>query len=239
MLKEMVVDVSSRQSGKNESRRLRRQSFIPGIVYGGDRPPVPVSVERRAITEILRSESGSNTLFTLRLDGQEDKKRVVMVRDVQRDPLAGALIHADFVRIDMSKRIEVEVRVQLAGTAIGVKEGGLLDFVNREVEVSCLPTDIPDSIVFDVSELAVGQHVEAGQLVMPEGVELRSEPDMVILVISTPRLEEEAAAPVAEGAEAEAAEPELVKKGKEGEEEEAESGAGKGAAGGKGGGKAD
>src|SRR3989442_9739771 len=125
MLKDTVVEVIRREgTGKNESRRLRALGQVPGIVYGGDRDPVAVSVDPRRILEILRSESGENSLFTLKLGGT-DSTRVVMIRDFQRDPVKGRLIHVDFVRIDLDRLIEVKVPVQIVGTPVGVKvEGG-------------------------------------------------------------------------------------------------------------------
>src|SRR2546426_360040 len=130
MLKDTVVEVTRREgTGKNESRRLRALGQVPGIVYGGDRGPVPVSVDPRRLLDILRSESGENSLFTLKLGGT-DSTRVVMIRDYQRDPVKGRLTHVDFVRIDLEKPIEVRVPVQILGTPIGVKlEGGLVDHV--------------------------------------------------------------------------------------------------------------
>ncbi len=225
MLKDITVEVSPRpNTGKNESRRLRAEGQVPGIVYGGDRPAVSIAVAQRSILEILRSESGENTLFTLHLGGT-DSKRVVMIRDFQRDPVKGRLLHVDFVRVDMSKEIEVRVPLHPTGTAIGVKsEGGLMDQVVREVLVSCLPTDIPASLDVDITDVHVGQHLSIKDVPLPERVRILADPDQTILVIALPRAEvaatAEAAAP-AEGAAAAPAEPEVIKKGKEAAGEEA------------------
>src|SRR4029077_18881623 len=140
---------------KNESRRIRATGMIPGIVYGGDRPVVPLAVEHGKIIDILRSETGENTLFTLKLGGP-DSKRVVMIRDYQRDPVKGKLIHVDFVRVDLNKAIEVMVPIHVVGVPVGVKvEGGLIDHVVREVSISCLPSDIPESVEIDATEVHV------------------------------------------------------------------------------------
>jgi large subunit ribosomal protein L25 len=220
MLNEMVIDVEERESGKNESRRLRREGRIPAVVYGGDRAPVQIKVDPRSVNEILHGDAGTNTLFTLRLGGADDKKRVVMIREVQRDPIAGRLIHADFVRIDMAREITIKVPLRTVGIAIGVKgEGGILDFVQREVEVSCLPVDIPAAIDVDVSELHVNEHLAAKDLKLPDRVKLVSDPEKTLLVVTTTK-EEVAAAPTAEAAAA-PAEPEVMKKGKEAAPEEA------------------
>ena len=229
MQKELVIDVQAReQIGKNEARRLRKQGLIPGVVYGGDRPPVSITVDPRAIITVLHSESGTNTLLTLRLDKQEDRRRTVMIREVQREPARGRPIHADFVRIDMTAELTVKVPVHLTGTPIGVKtEGGLIDYVHREVEVTCLPADIPGSLEIDVSELHINQHIEAGQLPLPERVRLITDPGQVLAVIVVPRAEVEVAPAAVEGEVAAApAEPEVIKKGKETEEAPAEKGKG-------------
>jgi large subunit ribosomal protein L25 len=233
MLTNMTIDVQQRGAGKNESRRLRRAGLIPGVVYGGAHPPVTVQVDPRRIAEILRSESGTNTLFTLRLGESKDQAPVVMIREIQREPVADRLIHADFVRIDMAREITVSVRLHPAGIAAGVKnDGGIMDFVHREIEVACLPGDIPGTIELDVTGLGLNQHLSASDIVLPERVRLVSDPETVILVVTLPKAEE--AAPVAaEAAPGTAAEPEVIKKGKEGKEGEAAPAKEEGKAGGK------
>lgn len=222
MMKEMLVDVNPRpDTGKNESRRLRASGKIPGVVYGGGRPVVPISVEHGRVLDILRSESGENTLFTLQLGGT-DSKRVVMIRDYQRDPVKGRLLHVDFVRVDLTKPIEVMVPVHIVGVSVGVKvEGGLLDHVVREVSVSCLPADIPGALEIDVSEVHVGQHLSVRDIKVSDKVRILSDLDQTLLVVALPKAEE-VAAPAAEGvpAEAAASEPEVIKKGKEASEDE-------------------
>ena len=221
MAEETIVAVSARQeTGKNEARRLRAQGQIPGIVYGGGRGPVPIVVDPR-ILEILRSETGENSLFTLHL-GETDSKRVVMIRDFQRDPVKGKLMHVDFVRVDLTKAIEVKVPIHIVGTPVGVKlEGGLLDHVIREVSVSCLPSDIPGSLEIDASEVHVGQHLSVRDIKVSDKIRILDDLDQTILVVAIPKAEEVAAVAV-EGAPAEAApaEPEDIKKGKEAAGEE-------------------
>ena len=131
MLKDLMVDVASRtEIGKNVSRRLRRAGQVPAVVYGMKRPPVTVSVNPKIIAGILTSDSGSNTVFQLRLDGQENKRRHVMIRDLQSDPVDGALVHVDFLRVDMDKKVDVEVPLATTGLANGVKnQEGFMDFV--------------------------------------------------------------------------------------------------------------
>jgi large subunit ribosomal protein L25 len=216
--KEILVEVQPRSDvGKNESRRMRALGRVPGVVYGGDRPVVAIAVEQRRVLEILRSETGENTLFTLQLEGT-DSKRVVMIRDYQRDPVKGKLLHVDFVRVDLTKAIEVRVPVHVTGIPVGVKlEGGLLDHVVREVSVSCLPGDIPEALELDASEVHVGQHLSIRDIKVTDKVKILDDPDQTVIVVAMPKAEEVAATPAAEGAPAEAAaaEPEVIKKGKE------------------------
>lgn len=218
MPNEMVVDVSPRQgTGKNESRRVRAAGLVPGVVYGGGRDPVAVTVDPRKIIDILRSESGENTLFTLKLGGT-DAKRVVMIRDYQRDPVKGRLVHVDFVRVDLTKMIEVKVPIHVIGTPIGVKlEGGLLDNVIREVSVSCLPSEIPGFVEIDASEVHVGQHLSIRDIKISDKIKILDDPDHTVLVVALPKAEAEPTPAVPEGevAAAEPTEPEVIKKGKE------------------------
>ena len=213
MIKNVVVEVEPRTgTGKNECRRIRAGGSVPGILYGLDRPPFPVAVNPRRIKEVLSLESGKNTIFTLALAGQ-DKTRSAMIRELQRDPVSEDLIHVDFVRVDLARSVTVKVPVRLLGVPEGVKtEGGVLEFVLREIEVECLPADIPEHLDVDVSGLHLNQHVAVSVLTVPDKVEILDDPGAIICVVAAPREEE---APVAVEAPAEVAEPEVAKKGKE------------------------
>jgi large subunit ribosomal protein L25 len=209
---EIVVAAESRTAtGKNENRRLRVQGKIPGILYGVHKETIPVSVSPKEITAILRSAAGENTLFDLDLLG---KKRKVILKEFQVEPLKGHLLHADFYEIALDRVLEVKVHVELHGIPTGVKvEGGILDFVTRELEVECLPANIPEKIVVDVSELALGKNLRVSQITAPPNVTILTEGDIVIAHVVAPRAEE--VAPAAEVVAAEgAAEPEVIKKGK-------------------------
>ena len=221
-MKEIVVDVKGRESlGKNPSRRLRHQGLIPAIVYGSKSDPVPVVVDPKMILEIIHSESGVNTIFQLGLADTE-ARRHVMIKEYQVDPVRGNLIHADFVRIQMDEVIEVDVPVQATGEAAGVKlDGGILDHVTRQVRVSCLPGDIPEHIVIDVTPLKIGDALRVSDLPKSDKYRILSEAD-VTLVVVTPPAKEEVAAPAAEAAPAAPAEPEVIKKGKAVDEEAGE-----------------
>jgi large subunit ribosomal protein L25 len=221
---EIVVAAQGRtHTGKNVNRRLRTQGLIPGVVYGAAKESIAVAVSPKEITTILRSASGENTLFDLDLDG---KRRKVILKEFQVEPIKGQILHADFYEVALDKMLEVKVHVELHGTPVGVKvQGGIVDFVTRELEVECLPTDIPEKIVLDVSALELGKHLRVSDITAPPKVKILTEPDVVVVHVVAPRAEEVAAVAevVAEGVVA--AEPEVIKKGKvEGEvaEEKAE-----------------
>jgi large subunit ribosomal protein L25 len=215
----IIVEVLPRsERGKNACRRLRCAGKVPGNVYGLAKEPFAVAVDPRRIEELLRLESGRNTIFTLSAVGGKER-RDVMVRELQRDPVTEKLLHIDFVRFDPDKRLQVAVPVRLLGTASGVKnEGGVLDFVQREVVVSCFPAQIPEHLDVDVSELHIGQSVAVRNLQVVENVDVLAEPEMILAVVAAPRKEEE---PVAVEVAEEAAElPEAEEAGKEAKAEE-------------------
>lgn len=218
-MEDVTIEVKKREvAGDGACRRLRREGWIPAVVYGGERETIPVQIEKRPLLETFKDGGTENRIFLLKLLGT-DKSRHAMIRELQIDPISRQILHIDFQRILMDEKIRVKVHVRVAGTAIGVKnEGGILDFVSRELEVECLPGRIPQEIVADVSALHVGQHLEAGMLTLPEGVVLHDEPHKVVAAIAHSRTEavaaETAATPAAEGKE-----PEVIKRGKTGEGE--------------------
>jgi len=224
MNKDIVVEVAERsEMGKNASRRLRKIGGVPGVVYGLDRPPFTVGVPARKIEEVLGLESGRNTIFTLALAGQ-DRSRAVMIKALQRDPVSERLVHVDFVRVDLAKAVKVSVPIRIVGIAEGVKsDGGLLEFVLRQVEVQCLPSDIPEHFDLDVTALRLNQHLSVKDLPARERVTIVDDPEAIVCVVAVPK--EEAAPVVEEVAEA-TAEPEVIKKGKEiaGEDADAKKG---------------
>ena len=225
-----TLDAKKRDGrGKNEARRLRVAGRIPAVVYGarkeGQAPEgVPVAVDPKEVLRILYSESGANTLINLKLDGGESR---VMVRDYQLDPITHQLLHADFYQLAMDKEMVVSVPVLVKGEAAGVKQqGGLLDFVTREIEVRCLPTDIPEHIDIDVSELMLHQSIRLREVPENPKWKVLNDPDTMLVHVVMPKAEEVAATPEAEAAAAvpvagAPAEPEVIKKGKTEKEEEA------------------
>ena len=210
--------------GKNEANRLRAAGKIPAVVYGarkeGKTPEaIPVSVDPKALSRILHSDSGANTLITIRVDGAESQ---VMVKEYQLDPITHGLLHADFYQLALDKRLTVTVPIQVKGEPRGVKtQGGLLDFVTREIQVETLPKDIPEHIEVDVTELMLNQSIRVKDLPVDPKWTAVSDPETMLVHVVMPKAEESAAAATAEAAVAGApAEPEVIKKGKTEEKEE-------------------
>ena len=210
--------------GKNAARRLRANGRIPAVLYGSEKgKAVEIAVDPRILSRILHSESGVNTLIGLQLDGGDTR---VLVKEYQLDPIDHKLLHADFYQVAMDKMLTVTVPVVLKGEAKGVKQqGGIVDFVNREVEIEVLPGDIPENITVDISELMLNQGVRVREL-STEGVKWTavSDADMMIVHVVTLKVEEEAPAAEAVVAApgAAPAEPEVIKKGKADKEKDAE-----------------
>jgi large subunit ribosomal protein L25 len=223
-----TLDAKKRDGrGKNEARRLRVSGRIPAVVYGarndGQAPEgVPVAVDPKEVLRILHSESGANTLINLKLEGAEAR---VMVRDYQLDPVTHQLLHADFYQLAMDRAIIVSVPIAIKGEPAGVKvQGGLLDFVTRDIQVQVLPTDIPESIVVDVSELMLHQSIRVRDLAVDPKWKAVTDGETMLVHVVMPKAEE-VVAPVADAAAAPVAaagtEPEVIKKGKTDKEEEA------------------
>ena len=207
MRKDITVAATPRPArGKNEARRLRVSGLMPAIIYGTGKDPVAVAVNPKEVNKILHSSTGHNTIFDMAVG--DSPAEPVMVVDWQHHPLKGNLLHVDLLRIDLEKPIKVSVPVHLKGEAVGVKiGGGLLEVVNREVDIECLPNDIPEFFTVDVTELGVNQAVRAGDLKLSESMRLVSPAESVLVHVTAPRAEEAAAAG--------ASEPEVVKaKGK-------------------------
>ncbi len=210
--------------GKNEARRLRAAGKIPAVVYGTERDKATeIAVDPRVLLRILHSESGVNTLIGLEGAGLATGGKV-LVKEYQLDPIDHRLLHADFYAVAMDKKLEVTVPIVIKGEPKGVKQqGGVVDFVNREIEVECLPADIPEHIDIDISELMLHQGIRVRDLQKNDKWTPVSEPEMMIVHVVTVKVEE---APAADAAAATAAtpaapaEPEVIKKGKKDEDKE-------------------
>jgi large subunit ribosomal protein L25 len=204
--------------GKNVSRRLRKEGKMPAILYGEGTASVPLTLTKKDVIVILKSESGENTIFKVAFDS---KLRDAMIKELQINPVTDELVHADLIQISMDKAIRVNVPVVLQGEPIGVKtEGGFVDFMARELEIECLPKDIPDQIKVEISELRLHQSLKISDVAPPEGVKFIGDPAAVVVLIGVPHKEEEVVKPVEEVAAAEPAEPEVIKKERPEKEEE-------------------
>jgi large subunit ribosomal protein L25 len=219
MKRDITITAEPRDTrGKNEARRLRARGLAPAVVYGAGKDPVAVAVKPIEITKILRSATGHNTIFEVRIGDLENSP--VMLVDWQKDPIKDNLLHCDLKRIDMTKRISVRVPVHTTSEPRGVKEqGGLYEIVTREIEIECLPDEIPDGFTVDVRELKLGQSLRASEIPLTGSMKLLTASDAVVSHVVALRAVEEAVAAPAEGAApAATAEPEVIKKGKKEEE---------------------
>jgi large subunit ribosomal protein L25 len=223
-MEQITVEAAARsERGKNAARRLRQTGQVPGVLYGGQGGPVPLEVNAKQVAGILRSESGHNTIFKVQIGGHQ---HAAILKDWQVDPVSGSLLHVDLLRIAMDVRMRVKVPVHTFGEPAGVKqEGGIFEMVTREVEIECLPAEIPTEFRVDVSELMIGKQLRVADLpIDPAKVKLLTEPQRVIAhVVALREEEEKPAEAVAVEAAAVPAEPEVIKKGKK--EEEGEEGA--------------
>lgn len=218
---EAVLDAFERNDrGKNEARRLRASGKIPAVVYGGKDGGRAIAVDPKVLAKILRTEQGANTLIALNVPGAGDAR--VLVREYQLDPVTHELLHADFYRVAMDKLIRIAVTVVPQGEPKGVKQqGGVLDIVHRQIEIECLPADIPNNIEVDVRELMVGQSIRVKDLAANAKWKAVTDPETMLLHVIIPKVEETPAPgteAAAAGTAAAPAEPEVIKKGKKEEE---------------------
>jgi large subunit ribosomal protein L25 len=218
-MKTIELNVEKRSTtGKNEARRDREAGRIPAVVYGAGKPNVSIAVNRKALADVFREGAGENAIFLLKLAGS-DQSRHAMIKEMQRDPVSRKPLHIDFVRVLMDVKITLKVPVEIAGVARGVKaDAGILDLVTREIEIECLPSNIPAHLTVDVSDLGIGDAIRIAQIPPVEGVRIVDNPEKVVAHVAHPTREEEPVA--ATEAAAEPTEPEVLKKGKAVSEEE-------------------
>ena len=194
--------------GKNVSRRIRREGKVPAVLYGAKTQTLPVTLEKADIIAILKSDSGENTLFKVRI-GTDNL--TAMIKDLQTDPVRDEILHLDLIRVAMDREIKVSVAVEIVGEAVGVNnEGGFVDLMCRELEIECLPSDIPEQIEVDITELHLHQSMKVSDLSSPPRMQIITDPDTVIVMVAAPAKEEEKVVEaeeegleVAEGEEAE------------------------------------
>jgi large subunit ribosomal protein L25 len=223
---EATLEATTRDTiGKNEARRTRREGLVPAVLYGGaaegsGREATAIAVNPRALLKILHSESGANTLISLKLAGKGDTR--VLVKEYQLDPVTHEVLHADFYRVAMDRVIQVTIPVVVKGEPKGVKQqGGVLEFIRREIEIECLPGDIPEYVEIDVSELMLHQGTRVRDIATDPKWKPVSEADLMLVHVIMPKAEEvPAPAEAAAAAPAVPAEPEVIKRGKKEEAEE-------------------
>ena len=207
-MSELKIDVQKREkTGKGANRRARSGGLIPAVVYGGGKESVSIEIDRKSMLDLMKKAGNENPIYLLKLG---DNERHAMIREVQTHPISRQVVHIDFQRVLMDQKVHVKDPVELVGVSYGVKtEGAVLDFVTREIEVECLPGQIPGHIELDVTELHAGQHAEAGDLKLPEGVTLYDSPEKVIVSVAHSKTGD-----AAEGEAADREEPVVAKKGK-------------------------
>jgi large subunit ribosomal protein L25 len=200
--------------GKNEARRLRQAGQIPGTLYGGTNQATAIAVDPKALSRILHSDAGVNSLISLEIEGEPAAK--VLVKEYQLEPVRHSLLHADFYRVAMDRLLTITVPIVLKGEPRGVKQqGGVLDFVHREIQIECLPADIPEHVEVDVSELMMGQSIRLRDVASVKWKPI-SDPDLMLVHVVAARtvVEEAPAAEAVAAAPTATAEPEVIKKGK-------------------------
>jgi large subunit ribosomal protein L25 len=208
MITETVVEATPREEkGKNASRRLRANGQIPAAVYGGGMESVPVAINARELGTILRSDAGRNTIFTLNIQGHDSSP--VMIKNLDVNPVTNKLVHTDLVRISLTEKTQVSVRIEFVGEPAGVKlSGGMIDVHLHEVEIECLPRDIPEQISVDVSNMELGDHIRVSDIpVDSDAITLVSDPDLLVVSLLAPSavVEEVVEAPADAAAPTEAA----------------------------------
>jgi large subunit ribosomal protein L25 len=223
-MEQIIVEAAPRDSrGKNAARRLRVAGTVPAVLYGGKSGPQALQVNTKHVSAILRSETGHNTILTVKTQGGED---FAIVKEYQVDPIKGTLLHVDLLRVAMDVRMRVKVPVHTFGEPQGVKlQGGVFEVVTREIEIECLPADIPTEFKVDITNLMMGMQVHASDIPLdPQKMKLMTDPLRVLAHVVALRVEEEKTPEAAAAEAATPAEPEVIKKGKK--EEEGEEGEG-------------
>ena len=219
---DITLNVELREDkGTGSSARLRTVGRIPAVIYGGDLPPVAISVDDLAVREILKQDAGENTIFLLKLKDSTEE-RMAMIKELQVNPISGKFVHIDFIRVTAGHKLNVSIRIDLVGDCLGVREGGRIDFSSRELSVEVLPRHMFDHIDIDVEDMVIGDVVTVADLEdkLPESGKFLEDPSRVVVVIEQPKLvEEEEEDELAEDLIIEeGAEPELIGKDKDDEE---------------------
>lgn len=209
--------------GKQAAKQVRRVGFVPGNLYGHGMKPLALQVNSRELFQVLHTKAGENVVITLQVEGVKLKESTCLIKELQHNPISDKIDHVDFTVISLTEKIDIKVPVVIKGAeeAPGTKEGGILDVIHHEIEVECLPTEIPEKIEIDIKAMKIGDTIHLKDIRLPKGVVSKFEADEVLVALHPPAKEEEPAAAAAEGAAA-PTEPEVIEKGKkpvEGEEE--------------------
>lgn len=221
-MEKVILKVETRDNaGKAVAKKLRREGLIPAVVYKGGKDALSLKLAVGDMEKVLHTKAGENVIITLKISGDKAAKdKTVVVKEIQRDPVKDAILHVDFNEISLTEMLKVNVPLAIKGEAPGVKkDGGTLEHVIWELQVECLPTDIPEKIEVDVANMNIGDSVFVKNITVPEGVKILNDPELIALIVKPPKVE----APKEEVAAEGAAEPELIRKKKE--EEEPEEGA--------------
>ncbi|HOJ38876.1 MAG TPA: 50S ribosomal protein L25/general stress protein Ctc [bacterium] len=210
-MEEILFQAEVRETtGKGVARKLRQAGFVPGILYGPGEEPVALKVEGKSAGTIVRRLRSHNIMADLVLKGSAGEEKIkTILKDVQKDPLTGALLHLDFYRVRMDRPVAMEIPIQLVGESVGVSQGGILEQELREAKLEALPRNMPDRITVDISTLGIGHALLVKDLKLPEGVRALDDPERVVVAVLAPAKEEEAA-PVTEEVTAAATEPEVI-----------------------------
>ena len=218
-MEKVILNATARENtGKSACKHIRQEGLIPGVVYKDGKEGVKIQMVSRELWCALHTEAGENAIITMNIaGGDKDAKKTVILQETQRDPINEKFLHVDFHEISLKDKIKVKVPVTLKGEAVGVsEEDGVLAQLAWEVEVECLPTAIPEQIVVQVAELKINDAIHIKELETVEGVTILDDPESVVVTVNPPKAEEEEEEVVEEGAEEGEGEPELIKKGNQG-----------------------
>lgn len=223
-MKEVILAAKIRQEkGTHQSRRMRKNGVLPAVLYGSKEESITLSLGERDFQKVIHGAAGGNVVLNLKIDGMAEKdNKTAIVKEIQRDPVTQQIVHVDLQAISLKDKLKVNVPVQTVGEAPGIKEGGVLEYVLRELEVECFPTNIPEHVIVDVSKLAINESIHVRDLALDdkEVKIITPEDRMVVSIVPPTVLEEKAPAAEVPGVEAAPAEPEVIKKGKKEEEGE-------------------
>jgi len=207
------------KAGKGIARGLRRSNMVPAVLYSHGKS-MPIAMGNKEISKILNSDGGEHALINLKVEGAKTTgERMALIKDYQVDPISGKLMHVDLMEVAMNEKVKIQVSVHLVGAAVGVKEGGILQYGQRQVDVECLPTHIPDALNVDITTLKLNESLHVKDIKAPEGVKILTDADSTIVSIQPPISDAKLEAMLATAPAAETGEPELVKVKKEGEAE--------------------